>query len=51
LPRNVIIDHLIAFFRDRYGLTDDTLTLDELAEAERRVTERFSTPEWIYFLP
>jgi lipoate-protein ligase A len=51
LPRNVIIDHLIAFFRDRYGLTDDTLTLDELADAERRVTERFSTPEWIYFLP
>ena len=51
LPRAEIIDRLVRHFRDTYGLTDDDLTADELAEAERRVRERFGTQEWIYFLP
>jgi lipoate-protein ligase A len=51
LPRAVIIGHLIASFRDRYGLTDDAETADELAEAEALVKTRFGTREWIYFLP
>ncbi|MGH2534989.1 MAG: lipoate--protein ligase family protein [Thermomicrobiales bacterium] len=51
LPRDVIIDLLVGSFRDRFGLTAGDVTGDELAEAERLVTERFGTKEWIYFLP
>ena len=51
LPRAVIIDRLIAGFRDRYGLADDAETADELAEAQELVKTRFGTREWIYFLP
>ncbi|MBA2278025.1 MAG: lipoate--protein ligase family protein [Chloroflexia bacterium] len=51
LDRDVIIHHLIGHFRARFGLRDDQITADELAEAKRLVDERFSTPEWLYFLP
>jgi lipoate---protein ligase len=51
LDRDVIIHHLIGHFRARFGLVDDEVTADELAEAKRLVEERFATPEWIYFLP
>ena len=51
LPRAVIIDHLIDTFRDEYGLVEDDLTAEEIAEAERMIEERFGTREWIYFLP
>jgi lipoate-protein ligase A len=51
LPREAIIARLIGSFRDRYGLTDDGETDDELAEAEELVRARFGTREWIYFLP
>ena len=51
LPRQAIIDHLVEHFRGRYGLTEDESTAEELAEAERRVRERFGTREWIYVLP
>lgn len=51
LPRDVIIERLIASFRDRYGLTDDALQRDELVEAQRLVETRFGTHDWIYFLP
>ena len=51
LPRGAIIDHLIETFRGEYGLTDDGITADELAEAEELVTTRFGTEKWIYFLP
>lgn len=51
LPRDTIIEHLVGQFRDRYGLTDDNVTPDEEAEAERLVRERFGTEAWIHFLP
>ncbi len=51
LPRDTIIERLVAFFANRYGLTPDTLHADEEAEAERRVTEQFGTREWLYLLP
>ncbi len=51
LPRDAIIDHLIAAFRARYGLTDDTIHPDEQADAERRAGERFDTDAWRYVLP
>jgi lipoate-protein ligase A len=51
LPRDAIIRHLTDHFRAAYGLTDDTVTADERAEAERLIAERFGTQEWLYFLP
>ena len=51
LDRDVIIHHLIGHFRARFGLVDDEITADEMAEARRLVEERFATPAWIYFLP
>ena len=51
LPRDVIIEHMIAHFGTQVGLTPDEVTPDELEEAERLVRERFGTQEWIYFLP
>ncbi|MGI8477331.1 MAG: lipoate--protein ligase family protein [Thermomicrobiales bacterium] len=51
LPRDAIIAHLVESFRTRYGLTDDTVSPKEYAEAERLVETRFGTREWIHFLP
>ncbi len=51
LSRAAIIDHLVASFRTRHGLTDDDVTPAELEDADRRVAERFGTQEWRYFLP
>ncbi len=51
MERDDIINHLIGFFRARYGLEEDTITPDEEAEMTRRVEEQFATREWTYFLP
>jgi lipoate---protein ligase len=51
LPRAAIIRHLTDHFRAAHGLTDDALAPEDLAEADRLVTERFGTREWIHFLP
>ena len=51
LPRSEIIDRLVASFRTRYDLVDDTLTPDELAAAEDLVRTRFATEEWLTTLP
>lgn len=51
LPRETIIDHLIGTFREKYGLTPDGITDDEMAEAEQLVSTRFGTHKWLYFLP
>ena len=51
LPRQVIIDHMVDQFRDRFGLTSGDVTPDELADAEKRVRERFGTRDWTHYLP
>lgn len=51
LDRDVIVHHLIGHFRARFGLQDDTLTAEDLAEGRRAVETKFATPEWVYFLP
>lgn len=51
LSREAIIQHLVAHFRDAYGLMDGGLTADELAEAEALVRTRFGTDRWKYALP
>ncbi len=51
LDRDVIIHHLIGHFRARYGLRDDMIRDDEMADAQQRARDRFATPEWLHFLP
>lgn len=51
LARAAIVEHLIATFRARFGLTDGALTPDERAAAERRARERFATDAWTHDLP
>jgi lipoate-protein ligase A len=51
LPRQTIIDHMVSHFADHFGLQQDSLTAEEIAEAETRVRDRFGTPAWIHYLP
>ncbi len=51
LPRDEVIDRLVATFRGQYGLTDSVLTADELARAQALVETKFSTPEWLNRVP
>lgn len=51
MPRQDVIAHMVSSFRDRFGLVDDRLLPEELAEAERRVAERFSRRDWTHYLP
>jgi len=51
LDRDVIIHHLIGHFRARFGLAEDTFSEEELRDAQKRVDDRFSTTDWLYFLP
>lgn len=51
LPRQTIIDHMVAEFAARFGLEPDALKPDEIADAEQRVRERFGTHAWIHYLP
>jgi lipoate-protein ligase A len=51
LPREQIIDRMIGHFRGRYGLTQGTLTDDELRAAHKLVDEKFATQEWTARVP
>jgi lipoate---protein ligase len=51
LPRQQIIDHLIAEFGRLTDLRESTLSDEERDGAETRVRERFGTDSWRYILP
>ncbi len=51
LPREEIIDRMIAHFRGRYGLTPDRVGEDEMRLARKYVTDKFSTSEWTARVP
>ena len=51
LERDVIIAHMTDHFRSRFGLTDGDFLEEELVDVRQRVETRFSTRDWIYFLP
>ncbi len=51
LSREAIIDTLIATFQKLYGGTFDEISPEERARAERLVTEKFGTDEWLYRVP
>jgi lipoate---protein ligase len=51
LPREAIIEHMVEQFRRRFGLEEDALHPDDLAEAEERARERFGSRAWTHYLP
>ncbi|MEU0137621.1 biotin/lipoate A/B protein ligase family protein [Streptomyces sp. NPDC006296] len=51
LAREQVIDHMIASFRDRYGLATGRITPDELARAQELVRTKFATEEWTARVP
>ena len=46
LPREAVIERMIATFRRLHGLTDNNLHADELARAETLAQSKFGSPEW-----
>mgnify|MGYP001282512470 CR=1 FL=1 len=51
LPREAIIDQMIATFRERHGLHDSQLSTTEVAATTHLVTSKFATNEWLQALP
>jgi lipoate-protein ligase A len=51
LPREAILNRMIATFRRRHGLSDDMLKPEELAHAEARAADKFGTPAWTAEVP
>lgn len=51
LPREAIVAHLIARFRERYGLVEGHLAPDERAAAADLVRDQFATEQWTRDLP
>lgn len=51
LPRSTIIEHMVNQFSERFGLTKDEVSPDELADAERRARDRFGINAWTHYLP
>jgi lipoate-protein ligase A len=51
MPRDVIVAHMIEQFGRRFGLEEDHLTQEEVADAEQRARERFGARAWTHYLP
>ncbi|GAA3388763.1 lipoyl protein ligase domain-containing protein [Streptomyces roseoviridis] len=51
LPREAVIDRMIASFRGRYGLTEGRVTEEELALAKELAETKFATREWTARVP
>lgn len=51
LDRDVIINHMIGFFRQKYGLQEDNFRPEELTRLDELVTAKYDTDEWVYALP
>jgi len=47
LPRELVIERMIATFRRLHGLTDDTLRTSELIQAETLAHSKFSSVDWL----
>ncbi|MFJ8650301.1 lipoyl protein ligase domain-containing protein [Streptomyces sp. NPDC093546] len=51
LPRATVVQRMIGSFRERYGLTDGTVTAEEMARARELAETKFSSPEWTARVP
>ncbi|MET1043657.1 MAG: biotin/lipoate A/B protein ligase family protein [Microbacteriaceae bacterium] len=51
LSRAEVIERFIDTFRGLHGLTESTITADELRRAEDLVVDKFGTEEWLHRVP
>ncbi|MEU8541491.1 lipoate--protein ligase family protein [Streptomyces sp. NPDC048717] len=51
LPREAVIERMIASFRSRYGLAEGRVTDEEMALARELADSKFASPEWIARVP
>ncbi|MDT0449063.1 lipoate--protein ligase family protein [Streptomyces hesseae] len=51
LPREAVIERMVASFRGRYGLVDGAVTPEEMARAEELAATKFSSEEWTARVP
>lgn len=51
LERDVIIDHMVSFFRNSYGLVQDDFQPEEMERMNQLVVEKYDTDQWVYALP
>jgi lipoate-protein ligase A len=51
LPRQAIIDKMVATFRGLYGLSSSEITSAEMAKAQQLVADKFGTEEWLQRVP
>ncbi|WP_043267347.1 biotin/lipoate A/B protein ligase family protein [Streptomyces sp. CT34] len=51
LPREAVIEKMIDSFRSRYGLTQGTVTAEEMARAHELVRTKFANEEWTTRIP
>ncbi len=51
LPREVVVERMLATFRRLHGLTDDQLRDHELAQAQALVRDKFGTAAWLADVP
>ena len=47
LPREAVIERMVATFRRLHGLSDDDLSAEELAQAEALAQGKFGSPAWL----
>jgi lipoate-protein ligase A len=51
LPRETVIENMIASFRARYGVSGGKVTEEELARARELARTKFTTPQWTARVP
>ncbi len=51
LARAEIIEKMVATFKGMYGLTESSITDEEMAKANQLVAEKFGTEEWLQRVP
>ncbi|MEU2546221.1 biotin/lipoate A/B protein ligase family protein [Streptomyces roseolus] len=51
LPREAVIERMVASFRQRYGLTEGRVTEEELSAAKELAEGKFSSPGWTARVP
>lgn len=51
LPREAIIERMVATFRRKHGLTDDSLRPEEINRAEELMQSKFGTEAWTAVVP
>ena len=51
MPRDEIIDRLLAEFREHYGLTEGRISSEEWAKVHAQIAQKYATPEWLALVP